>query len=107
MGTEGAVCTFALKDHVLANHLLGSNDWIMELQSLRMHLAPFFLQLYGLPLDRFGYPKRRAHLRSDLQIKFGFVDVHRQVWPVCMIYAFQGLPTSNDGFGVQIETSSH
>lgn len=36
----------------------------------------------------------RVHLRSDLPMKFGFVDEHRQVWPVRMMCAVLGLSAS-------------
>ena len=41
------------------------------------------------------HPKKsRAHLRSGLPVKFGFVDEHRQVWPVRVMCAVLGLSAS-------------
>src|SRR4029077_15620264 len=36
----------------------------------------------------------RAHLRSGLPMKFGFVDEHRQIWPVRVMCAALGLSVS-------------
>jgi putative transposase len=45
--------------------------------------------------DGAGHPKKsRAHLRSGLPVKFGFVDGHRQVWPVRVMWVVLGLSAS-------------
>src|SRR5262249_20152534 len=41
------------------------------------------------------YPKKsRAHLRSGLPMKFGFVDEHRHLWPVRVMCTVLGLSVS-------------